>query len=113
MALVRAGQAPVLCGNTTCVGWLALSMCLPSQPRGKSRVRWTLRPRGQIGYCCEVRLVKPVQVHLALALAPPLIAALASPVMIRRNCGMATTLDTAFPCHTREAEAGRICVPML
>src|SRR5436853_7525951 len=105
IALVPLGHAPVLSGNTTCVRWLVLSMFVPSQQLGKSSWRTSSLPRGQSGYLVVNRLVKPVQLHLALAAAPPLIAALASPVMIRMNSGMATTLAVGLPRHCRGTES--------
>src|SRR5256885_13663513 len=113
MALVPAGQAPLLSGNTTWVRWLALSMFLPSQQLAKSSTRCSGLPRGQIGYLVVNRLVKPVQVHFALPLAPPLIAAFASPVMSRMNVGIATTLDCALPRKRMLADVGRMGVPTL
>nr|BFE88262.1 hypothetical protein GCM10020093_108630 [Planobispora longispora] len=78
--------------------WLALSVFCPSQQLGKSRIRMTRLPRGQSGYLSvSTRLVNPLQVHWARAFAPPLVAALASPVISLRNRGIAVTLATGFP----------------
>ncbi|EKX68107.1 hypothetical protein STRIP9103_09480 [Streptomyces ipomoeae 91-03] len=46
---------------------------------------------------------KPVQLHEALALAVPLTNALASPVMMRRNLGIATTLPRGLPTKSKVA----------
>jgi hypothetical protein len=43
------------------------------------------------------RFWNPVQLHAARALAPPLAAALASPMISLRNLGMATTFEPALP----------------
>src|SRR5437879_4350838 len=107
-ALVSAGQAPVVAsGNTMCARWFALSRLFPSQQLAKSRIRITLLPAGHSGYLSVVTLlVNPVQLHAALALATPFVPALASPVMIRRNCGIAVTLLTALPRNCSVAVAG-------
>src|SRR5260370_33402934 len=87
------GQIPLAAaGKTMCVRWLALSMFVPSQQLGKSRMRSTLLLPGQSGYFVVVRSSKPVQVHWALALTPAWLAALALTVMARRNDGIAATV---------------------
>src|SRR3954454_5505375 len=97
-ALLPSGQVPVfLSGNVMWVRWLALSVLVPSQQLGSTRMRWTWLPRGHSGYFVVSRLPNPVQVHWARALAGPLVVALASPVMILMKRGMATTLLVALP----------------
>src|SRR5687768_398444 len=77
------GQAPLRSANARCVRWLALSVFLPSQQPGKSAIRTVWLPRGHSGYFVVTRFSNPLQVHLALALAPPLVDDFASPVRIR------------------------------
>src|SRR4051812_33599762 len=99
-ATVFFGQRPLPSGSakTMCERWFALSVFFPSQQFWNSAIRSTLLPAGQSGYFVVVtRFSKPVQLHLALALAPPLVAALASPVMMRRNRGIAVTLARGLP----------------
>src|SRR3954469_12868253 len=103
------GQAPLLgSANASCVRWLALSMFLPSQQLWKAKVRTTLLPCGQSGYCSVSWTLssKPVQLQCALAFARPLVVVLASPVMMRRNCGIATTLPDGLPTYLISACTG-------
>src|SRR5213592_1191882 len=101
MALKPPAQLPCASANATCVRWLALSMFWPSQQLWNLNERTTLLPWGQIGYCvvnCTL-FSKPVQLQCALAFARPLVVVFASPVMIRRNFGIATTLLFGLPTN--------------
>src|SRR3954471_24452906 len=101
-AAVLAGHAPDWSGKTMWSRWLAESMLSPAARQlGKVAIRITLLLPGQIGYLSVTRLVNPLQVHCAWALAGPLVAALASPVTARRNCGIALTLLFGFPLNCR------------
>src|SRR5918912_1192272 len=109
IALKPFGQTPLAgSAKATCVRWLALSMFCPSQQLWKANVRTTLLPCGQIGYCVVswTLFSKPVQLQCALALARPLVVVLASPVMIRRNCGIAVTLMVGMPTYLISAWTG-------
>src|ERR1044072_5783141 len=93
MALKPFPHAPWAPAKATCVRGLALSVLRPSQQLWNLNVRTTLLPLGHSGYLSlSWRFSKPVQLQEALALAVPLVKALASPVMMRRHFGIATTL---------------------
>src|SRR3954454_20626076 len=98
MALKPLVHAPSAPANATCVRWLALSVFRPSQQLWNVSDRTTRLPWGHSGYLSlSWRFSKPVQLQEALALAVPLVKDLASPVMMRRNFGIAATLPTALP----------------
>ena len=112
-ATVPRGQRPDEFGNTMCERWLALSVFLPSQQLGNSRIRWIWLPCGHSGYFVVVRFVSPLHVHLARALAGPLVSAFASPVMTRRNCGIAQTFAWLLPPNSSRTDAGFRMTPTL
>src|SRR5690606_29459879 len=100
--------------NATWLRWLALSMFWPSQQLWNSKMRTTWLPRGQSGYLSvSLRFSKPVQVQKLLAFAVPFVNDLASPVMMRRNFGGATTLLVGLPRKVRVTEVGRRIRPTL
>src|SRR3954447_270822 len=114
MARKPAGQVPVvLSAKATWLRWLALSMFLPSQQPGKSWIRVTRLPRGQIGYLSDSRSVKPEQVQVARAFAGPRLVGFASPVSSRRNRGIGVTLLVALPRYSILTAAGRTMPPVL
>src|SRR5687767_13691165 len=97
-AFVPSGQSPVLLSaKAMWARWLSLSVLRPSQQLGKSCTRITWLPAGQMTYLSDNRSAKPLQVQVARALAGPRLVGLASPVIILRNLGMATTLLVALP----------------
>src|SRR5438067_2362630 len=96
-----------------CVRWLVLSVFLPSQQLGKSWMRSTLLPPGQIGYLSMIRFSNPVQVHAGRVFFVPLTAGLASPESAFRNCGIAVTASAALPRKVRIACSGSMIVPSL
>ncbi len=80
MALKPLPHWPLASANATWSRWLALSVFLPSQQPGKSWIRLTAAPFGQIGYLSSSTLSsKPAQVQDALVFLSPLIERLASP----------------------------------
>src|SRR5438105_481968 len=114
MATNPAPQAPVLgSANATCVRWLALSVFLPSQQPGKSLMRSTLLPCGQITYVLVSRFSNPLHVQDDRALAGPRLVGFASPVSSRRNLGIGTTLVVGLPRYSIFALAGRWMTPAL
>ncbi len=90
-------------------------MFWPSQQLWKANERTTSLPSGQIGYLSVSWTLssKPVQLKCALALAGPLVKALASPVMMRRNFGIATTLPAALPTYLISACLAWMILPAL
>src|ERR1044072_1487865 len=115
MALKPLGQLPLASAKATCVRGLALSMFLPAQQLWYLNVRTTSLPDGQRGYLsfsCTL-FSKPVQLQEALALAGPFVNALASPVMMRRNFGIATTLPRGLPTKDRVDDLAVRILPML
>src|SRR4029453_5603564 len=115
MALKPSGQAPVVeSANVTCVRWVGLSRSVPFQQPAKSCTRWTSCPLGHTTYCVALnRLVVPEQVQWALEFAGPLVMVFASPVTIRRNRGMGTTLAWALPRNWIDTALGAMILPRL
>ncbi len=104
MASKPAGQVPSAASKATWVRWLALSMLRPSQQLWNLKVRTTSLPDGHSGYLSlSCRSSKPVQLQEALALAGPFTKAFASPVMMRRRRGIATTLLFGLPTNVSVA----------
>ncbi len=80
MALKPFGHLPFASAKATCSRCFAESMFLPSQQPGKSWMRLTFEPCGQIVYLASCTLSsKPVQVHESLAFFGPFWPAFASP----------------------------------
>src|SRR5690348_18471031 len=115
MALKPAGQAPVVASaNATCVRWFALSRSTPFEQAAHSCTRWTSWPRGHSTYWVALnRLGVPEQVQWALEFAGPLVMVFASPVTIRRNRGMGTTLAWALPRNWIDTALGAMILPRL
>ncbi len=109
-----SGQEPSSWTKAMWSRWLALSMFWPSQQLWKLTVRSTWLPSGHSGYLSVTcRSSKPEQLQEALALASPLVKDLASPVMTRRNFGIATTSPCRLPTNLIRASAGLRILPML
>ena len=90
---VRAVAVGVGEGHVGAVVGAVDVLAVPAALEGEGAHHVAARP-GRSGTCsvsCTVSS-KPVQLQCALALARPLVKALASPVMMRRNCGIAMTL---------------------
>src|SRR4051812_36142795 len=94
--------------------WFLLSMFLPSQQLGKSWMRSTLLPSGQIGYLLiTVFRSNPPQLQDSRAFLVPLTDTLASPVSTRRNLGIAPTSLIGLPRKVRSTDTGRWTSPSL